>query len=101
MALLPAETDHISVCTSALEMVRLRRLFIELRPVTGMKPPADMNAINQAAMNITKSNAVNERNKQIDARFHYTRQHVREKVLFITAVEGLHYFKVVFRLQIL
>jgi len=78
VALSTCEAEYIASCSAAKEAIYLGRLLFDMLGATST-PPVPIHVDNDGAIDLTKKEAVSQRTKHIDIRYHYIRKALRGK----------------------
>lgn len=76
------EAEYIATCLAVKESVWLSRLIADLR-FSSNSNPVTINVDNQSAITSAENTSINQRNKHIEIPYHYVRDCVQRKKVFI------------------
>ncbi|RWS05910.1 gag-pol polyprotein-like protein, partial [Dinothrombium tinctorium] len=85
VALSTTESEYISACTSAKEIVWLRQLLLDLS--FNVEKPIDLYCDNMSAIKLIRNPEFHKRTKHIDVQYHFVREKYEQRIIDVKFVD--------------
>jgi len=81
VALSTVEAEYVSMCEAAKEVAWIRNFLTEINAVRFIEKPCLIKVDNQGAICLSERNAISERTKHVDLKYHYLKNEVNQGLI--------------------